>query len=295
MNRIKYTRPAAVVALVLALLLSTGCFRAKSEEPAPSQGESIKLSGWKNPLSRKREGETAPAAYKDPGEALAAAKNKNAEVVGWLEVPGTTLYEAVVQTADNEYYYRRNAKKEYSFSGSIWMDYEVEWEDKTPRGLSQNTILYGHNLGSPQGVRDDPNGEKFAQLFRFDDIDFAREHPYFYFTTEGGTGVYEIFSVFYSEDMITPVPYHLVDYSSGDFERLVADVRERSQFHYNAAMGPQDKIISLSTCTYKYGTYTQNPYQRFVVMGRLLGENEKLYKTADIEENPAPKPPKFEK
>ena len=57
--------------------------------------------------------------------------------------------------------------------------------------------------------------------------------------------------------------------------------------------GQNDKIITLSTCTYKYGTYTQNPHQRFVIMGRLVGEDEDLYETADLQINPDPKAPDF--
>ena len=57
----------------------------------------------------------------------------------------------------------------------------------------------------------------------------------------------------------------------------------------------RDKIISLSTCSYKYGTYSQNPHQRFVVMGKLVTEGEDFYETADVHQNPDPKEPDFSK
>lgn len=293
-NLLKFIAVPLTAVLLMGLV---ACSKDKGEAPPegspPPSGESAELAGWENPLKGPRPASDFRPSPQNPAQALAAAKALNADVVGFLEVPGTELFEPVVQTTDNEYYYRRNTKKEYAFDGSIWMDYESTIGDGTAGGMSQNTLLYGHNIGNPQGVRDDKNGSKFAQLFWFDDIEFARAHPYFYFTTEKGSQIYEIFTVFYSEDKLTPVPYHMASYSKGDYESLISDVRSRSQFHYNVDMGPDDKIMTLSTCSYKYGTYTQNPKQRFVLMGRLVGENESLYESAQLEQNPAPKVPNF--
>lgn len=230
----------------------------------------------------------------DVSSQLKAAKSENSDVVGWLQIPDTTVNEAVVQSTDNDYYYRRNLQKSWSYSGSLWMDHESTIGSGKPSELSKNSIIYGHNLGKPQGVKDDPDGVKFGQLFKFDDIDFAKNHPYFYFTTESSTLVYEVFTVFYSEDRLSPVPYHYADYSDADYEKLLADVRDRSQFDYNVNVTTKDKIMTLSTCTYKYGTYSQNPNQRFVVMGRLVRENESFYEKADVKTNPDPKAPQFQ-
>lgn len=288
----KIRRLSALASALLLTLSLAACTGKKNEEPDEGSQD---VAGWVNPIRDPRPGSDYQPQVPSVGEALEQAHAQNSDVVAWLQVPGTELSEAVVQTTDNKFYYRRDVTKNYSFSGSLWMDYESTVGDGSTSALSQNVIIYGHNLGNPQGVKDDPNGVKFAQLFKFDDLEFAKNHPYIYLTTGEETHIYEIFTVFYSEDVLSPVPYHYASFTPQKYEKLIADVRERSQFDYNVNVGPQDKIISLSTCSYKYGTYSQNPHQRFVVMGKLVTEGEDFYETADVHQNPDPKEPDFSK
>lgn len=224
---------------------------------------------------------------------LNSAIAHNSDALGWLQVPGTGISEAVYQSDDNAFYNRRDASKEYSYPGSVYMDYECV---TTPR-LSQNLIIYGHNLGYPWGIKDAPElaeSGKFGPLLKFDDIVFARAHPYIFFTTPERDYIYEIFAVLYTEADVRPLAYILPQYSRNDFEKLITDMRSRSQFRYNVSLSETDKIITLSTCTHKYGTYEENPDQRFVVMGRLTRKGDTLYETADIRPNPSPKEPEFQ-
>ncbi len=68
--------------------------------------------------------------------------------------------------------------------------------------------------------------------------------------------------------------------------------KEGSIFNYPVEVGEDDKIITLSTCTYKFGD-SGNQKQRFVVFGRLLTEEEEMPDTITLTENPAPKMPVF--
>ncbi|MCI8441802.1 MAG: class B sortase [Provencibacterium sp.] len=284
-------RIAAAVFCCLMLLPMAACV-GRNQGSSDSESEQ-QVSSWENPPVTERPESDFQPEIPEAADQLQTAISQNSDTVGWLIVPGTEINEAVVQTTDNEYYYRRDALKNSSFAGCLWMDYESSIGDGEAENFSRNTIIYGHNLGRPQGVRDDANGEKFAQLFKFDDLEFAKEHPYFYFVTTKGTHIYEIFTVFYSEDKLSPVPYHYASYSDKDYEALLNDVRTRSQFDYNVSVDKEDKIITLSTCTYKYGTYSQNPHQRFVVMGRLANGDKNFYETADLQVNPDPKAPSF--
>jgi SrtB family sortase len=210
----------------------------------------------------------------------------------WLQLPNTKINEAVVQTTNNDFYLRRDVRKNYSYEGCYYLDYESVMFDGG-KDLAQNSIIYGHNLGSPLGVKDDPDGAKFAQLLKLDDIEVAKKTPYIFLTTESGNHIFEIFTVMYCEAIISPVPYHYAEYSQARFSQLIADVKERSQYHYDVDVQPDDKILTLSTCTYKYGTYSQNPDQRFVVMGRLVKEGEDYYESARLTVNENPKAPSF--
>lgn len=49
----------------------------------------------------------------------------------------------------------------------------------------RNTFIYGHNM---------KNGSMFAQLLKYKDDSFYKEHPYFYiYTPDGKVRTYEIF------------------------------------------------------------------------------------------------------
>ena len=223
---------------------------------------------------------------------LLAAKKKNSDVVGWLYIPNTTVDEAVVQTTNNEYYLRRDVEKRSDYAGCYYMDYEsVMFDDGAD--LAQNSIIYGHNLGSPMGVKDDPNGVKFAQLLKLEDEQVAKDTPYIFFTTEAAVHVFEIFAAAYTEALTSPVPYHYAQYQPGQLAELAEDMKRRSTYTYDVEVTDSDKILTLSTCTYKYGTYSQNDQQRYVVMARLVQPGENYHETAVIEKNQNIKEPSF--
>lgn len=92
---------------------------------------------------------------------------------------------------------------------------------------------------------------------------------------------------------MTPVPYHLAEYTDERLNTLLADVRARSMYSYDVEVTPEDKILTLSTCSYKYGTYSQNPDQRYVVMGRLVRDGEGYHEQALLKINETPKAPAF--
>lgn len=227
----------------------------------------------------------------DRSEQLAQLEEKNADAVAWLTIPNTEIDEGVVQAGDNEYYLRRNMYGKYSYEGCYYLDYECLPGDDDM--FSRNSIIYGHNLGTPMGVKDDPKGAKFAQLLNFADESFAAQTPYIFLTTNDGVHVFEIFAVFYCEAELDPVPYHYADYSDENYNDLMHDVQDRSEYIYEAQPGIGDNILTLSTCTYKYGTYSQNPDQRFVVMGRMMQDGDRYSETAIFEKNPNPKAPQF--
>ena len=59
-----------------------------------------------------------------------------------------------------------------------------------------------------------------------------------------------------------------------------AKTQEKSLYDYGITVGPGDKILTLSTCTVKYGA--QDNDHRFVVMARLLPEGAEAPKEARL-------------
>jgi len=63
-------------------------------------------------------------------------------VVGWLQVPGTSINYPVYQGADNEHYLRHSAKGEWTVGGQLFLDC-----DNTPPGMVDPlSLVYGHQM-----------------------------------------------------------------------------------------------------------------------------------------------------
>ena len=154
--------------------------------------------------------------------------------------------------------------------------------------LSKNTVIYGHNVH----YDDDMEGERFSQLFHFTDIDFAREHPYVYFSINGDGEdsaqdmVWQVFSVFYTttdfdyirinKDFRDPSQGEITD---AQLMNIITEARDRSEYDYDVTVSGTDKILTLSTCSYKYG---RRKDVRFVVMAKLLEQDAPLQASASL-------------
>ena len=263
---------AVMTAVVVLFLVLRGC----ASEQGPESGSDSGTIG------------SSSLELPDFSEMLAKAHEKNADAVAWLYIPGTDIHEAVYQAAYNKYYLRRDGNKLYSFAGSLFLDYR-----NTLAPLSQNTIIYGHHLGSPMGLRDDPNGVKFGQLLRFAQEEFARDTPYVWLTVGEETYAFQVFAAAYCEAYTTPVEYHHPSFSPQEWQTLISDLEARSLYQYSVQVGAQDKILILSTCVYKYASYSQNPNQRFIVAAKLVDGGVGAADQAEFTVNPDPKPPQF--
>lgn len=229
--------------------------------------------GWGTPTA------LTPETY----GAISNAKTKNTEVQGWITIPGTNINYPVLQAEDNEKYLRKDAEGNYRFTGSIFADYRDNLTGDR-NSLSKNTVLYGHNINV---FNEQISGEMFAQLLKFTDYTFASEQQYINFSTESDQMSWEIFSVFYSD-----TNFNFNNVNPGDeavFNALVSEAINRSEYQYNVEVLPTDKILTLSTCSYKYSTKEE---QRFVVMARLVPDVSRI-KQKEIQVNPRPKAPSF--
>lgn len=230
--------------------------------------------------SRPRVASAGPPTEADVFDAIASESGKNRDTVGWLTVPGTQIDGPVLQSFDNAYYLRRNEQKQEDIYGCYFADYTCSLGGRD--SLSPNTVIYGHS-----DLQDNPEGPRFSQLFKFTDPDFAREHPVIRFSTAEAVMDWEIFAVFYTD---TQFAYIYTQPEGAEFTGLVEEARDRSIYLYEVPVTAGDRILTLSTCTVKYGQ--EEKEQRFVVMARLLPEGQ-LPQEAALQPNPQPKEPQF--
>ncbi len=281
---LRYTAAVLVTAL---MLFAVGCGK---EEQEPQEPQPVQQEQQEEPQQEDQVQETSEVDPPSLQAQIADAKAKNDEIIGWLRIDDTEIDGAVVQAENNTKYERLNEWGEYSWTGTFFADYECNFTGREE--LSKNTVIYGHNVH----YDDDMNGERFSQLFHFTDQDFARNHPYVYFSIAGDAAengentsddmVWQVFAVFYTttdfdyirinKDYRDPSQGEITD---AQLMNIITEARDRSEYDYDVQVSPTDKILTLSTCSYKYG---RRDDVRFVVMAKLVEEDAALQATASL-------------
>lgn len=206
-------------------------------------------------------------------EALDYELGMNPDTVGWIQVPGTDINNSVLQGHDNTVYLKMNERRKPDIYGAYALDYECNVG--TREETSRNTVIYGHS-----DLKDNPDGPRFSQLFRFTDKTFARQTPYIRFSTSEAFMDWQVFAVFYPN---VSMNYIKVNMTGDELVKLAQDAMDQSIYDYGITVGPNDKIITLSTCTMEYGANDIN--HRFVIMAKLVEENQEKSPTAKFEIN----------
>ncbi|MEG1132367.1 MAG: class B sortase [Romboutsia sp.] len=175
-------------------------------------------------------------------------KNKNPDFKFWLKVDNTNIDYPVVQSKDNQYYLNKDFYNQDSNSGSIFMDYR-----NNPN--SQNTILYGHNMR---------NKTMFNNLLKFKDQDFFNQNNKIRVIKDGKEYIYEVFSA-YTID--AGYDYLIPNFSNSEsFKNYIKDIKNKSLFRSNLDVNTNDKLITLSTCSYEFDD------ARTVVHAKLIND-----------------------
>lgn len=203
-------------------------------------------------------------------DALDYYTERNQDTVGWLKIKGTDINNSVLQSHNNFTYLRTDEFREYDLYGCYFADWECSIGSRDV--FSSNTVIYGHS-----DLTDKPEGPRFSQLFHFTDQAFAEKTPTIQFSTlESGVMDWEIFAVFYVDKTFAYIDAEPPD----GVEALAKEVQAMSLYDYGVTVGPEDKILTLSTCSVKDGP--QDRDHRFVVMARLLPDGAEVPKTANI-------------
>lgn len=165
---------------------------------------------------------------------LAALREYNPEVVGWIEIPDTGISYPLMQGANNKWYLKHTWVGEYSSVGAIFMD------SRNSGDLSDfNTIIYGHRLRS---------GAMFAPLRFYEDDAYRQEHPSVYIVDDGGLHRYDVFAAYAVK--IEGRVYKELDVEDEDTRREFIDFcLDSSLIDTGVAPEAVDRIITLSTCT----------------------------------------------
>lgn len=193
-------------------------------------------------LAAVREQDTQQEMASEP-EKQASYRNlylENADMVGWIQIEGTSIDYPVMQTpADPNYYLKHDFEKHYTDYGCPFM--QADCDALAP---SDNLIIYGHNM---------KDGSLFADLAKYGSKDFWQTHKTVWFDTELGSYAYEIFAVIHTTvqaDDADAFPfYRFVDAAAPeDFADYVSACQARALYDTGISAEYGDKLLTLSTC-----------------------------------------------
>lgn len=177
---------------------------------------------------------------------LAALREVNEDVVGWIRIPETKINYPLMQGEDNDYYLNRTWQGNRNSVGSIFLECM-----SNPDLMDYNTIVYGHNM---------KDGSMFATLRKYNQA-YWEAHPYVYLLTDAGVYRYEIFAAYKAE--VDAPTYGLSFNQSKTRANFINHALENSVIETQIVPEKMDRILTLSTCSGSgYAT-------RWVVQARL--------------------------
>ena len=165
---------------------------------------------------------------------------ENADMIGWIQIEGTSIDYPVMQTpTDPTYYLKHDFEKHYTDYGCPFM--QADCDALCP---SDNLIIYGHNM---------KDGSMFADLSKYRSKDFWQSHKIVWFDTAVGGCAYEIFAVIHTTvqvDSADAFPfYRFVDAATPEeFADYVSACKARALYDTDISAEYGDKLLTLSTC-----------------------------------------------
>jgi len=164
-------------------------------------------------------------------------RQENTDAVAWLTVPGTAIDYPIVQAEDNQYYVNNSAQKKASKHGAVFLDCRnrADFSDFY-------NIIYAHNM------RD---GSMFGTLIRFKQKDFFDKHKTAVLHTPTDSYELEIISCAVQNamgDYYISIAFFTPEERQAHIDYLLRTAKLRRDI----ALGPEDRILILSTCSYEF-------------------------------------------
>ena len=160
-------------------------------------------------------------------------KEINEDICGWIRIDGTNIDYPMVIGKDNTEYLNNDYRKEYSITGSIFLDYRNDRFFK-----DDYTIIYGHNLKADL---------MFAEIRNYADKKYFDEHSTGMLYT--GDKTYKIDVIYFETINAYSKAYSLILRKNGKNKELLKEFEESiTTKNSSIKANKKDKLILLSTC-----------------------------------------------
>ena len=172
----------------------------------------------------------------------------NKDVVGWIKIFDTHISYPVVQGKDNQEYLNKDVFGEFSFSGSIFLDYRNACDF-----TDSYSIIYGHHM---------EYGAMFGDVVEFKNDDYFQEHKTGALFLLDDTYKITLFACVETQEFNNKI-YNPIVQGKDNLDTLLKYIKDEAVQYRDIPLNHDDKIIGLSTCA-EAGTN-----ERVVLFGRL--------------------------
>lgn len=179
---------------------------------------------------------------------FAALESINSDCVAWIRIDGTEIDYPVVQGHDNSFYLKHLFDGEWNGAGCIFLDSRVN-----PDLSDRHSVLYGHHM---------KNGTMFSDIAKYKDQTFYENHTTGMILTPTENYRIEFFAGYVAgadDENAWKVTFATED----EYVDWLNETVGRSWFNSEVIPTAEDRVITLSTCSYEFNN------ARFVLIGRL--------------------------
>ena len=197
---------------------------------------------------------------------------KNQDLIGWLTIDNTNIDSPVMHKPsdrDNgnaqDFYLKRNFYKNDDKYGTPYLN-----KHNAGASLDLNNTIYGHNM---------MDGLSFAQLEKYYTIEGFKESPIIKYSTLYEDYYFKVYAAFITNGYPSGDNGYLFNYnmahfpSDENFEKFIRAIDERKLYDTGVDITKDDKLITLSTCSYEI---KKTDMGRLAVVGRLVRPGEEI-------------------
>ena len=196
---------------------------------------------------------------------------KNTDLIGWIKIDNTNIDSAVMHTPSDrdkdteDFYLRRNFYKKEDKYGTPYLD-----KHNSGKTLDRNNTIYGHNM---------MDGLSFAQLEKYYTIEGFKQSPIIKYSTIYEDYYFIVYAAFITNGYPSGDNNYLFNYnfshfpSVANYEKFIEAIDERKLYDTGVDINKDDKLITLSTCSYEI---KKTDMGRLAVVGRLVRPGESL-------------------
>lgn len=195
---------------------------------------------------------------------FASLYSQNADIGGWIRIDGTGIGYPVMKNAGSNFYENHNFLQQYSAYGVPY--FHSRNSLVSPDVRNKVLIVYGNNTG---------DGQMFADLLQYRDLNFFREHAVVDMSTLFSADQWLLFGVMVLDpNEVNAFSYAQTSFADDDaFLSYVTEIRKRSLWNTSVEINADDELLLLVTQAEEAYRFAD---AKIVVVGRRLRGEEML-------------------